>query len=108
MFKEILERVLIAIPGVLIVGMFIILFCGCSRSDADNITGVSEVEFVRIGDNGYDDYPLYYDTTTDIVYIISYHRQTAYYAPNGLPYKYNPETNELEEIDILSYITPEG
>jgi hypothetical protein len=23
-----------------------------------------------------------------------------YYAPNGLPYRYNPETNTFEEIDI--------
>lgn len=23
-----------------------------------------------------------------------------YYAPNGLPYRYNPETNTFEEIDL--------
>lgn len=51
---------------------------------------------------------LWYDSTTRIVYwwngIIGdiSHYATApspYYAPNGLPYLYNPETNTFEEID---------
>ena len=41
---------------------------------------------------------LIYDTTTGIVYIEGRNFFTTYYAPNGLPYKYNPETNTLEEI----------
>ena len=46
---------------------------------------------------------LEYDSTTRIVYI--YNRNsygdsyTPYYAPNGLPYRYNPETNTFEEIE---------
>ena len=50
---------------------------------------------------------LYYDSTTRIVYwwngsfTANYATTpTAYYAPNGLPYKYNPETSTLEEIQI--------
>lgn len=51
---------------------------------------------------------LYYDSTTRIVYWWngllngSYSATTPspYYAPNGLPYRYNPETNTLEEIKV--------
>lgn len=56
--------------------------------------------FVSIGDD------LFYDEATRIVYIknITYgfgsYVYTAYYAPNGFPYKYNPETNILEEINF--------
>lgn len=51
---------------------------------------------------------LYYDSTTRIVYwwngqigIGAYAATTPtpYYAPNGLPYRYNPETNTFEEIE---------
>lgn len=56
---------------------------------------------IEIGDG------LYYDSTTRIVYwwngrlIKGYHDTTPspYYAPNGLPYKYNPETNTFEEVE---------
>lgn len=49
---------------------------------------------------------LYYDRITNIVYFWNGFPFTSrcavtpspYYAPNGLPYKYNPETNNLEEI----------
>lgn len=48
---------------------------------------------------------LYYDVNTNIVYwwngiFFGYPSTTPtpYYASNGLPYKYNPETNVLEEI----------
>ena len=49
---------------------------------------------------------LYYDSTTRIVYWWNGRLSMAdwsttlspYFAPNGLPYKYNPETNTLEEI----------
>lgn len=51
---------------------------------------------------------LYYDSTTRIVYWWNGHLAdyrydtvpTAYYAPNGLPYRYNPETNTFEEIQL--------
>ena len=51
---------------------------------------------------------LYYDSTTRIVYwwngALSWAdfatTPTSYYAPNGLPYRYNPKTNTFEEIDI--------
>lgn len=56
--------------------------------------------FEKIGDD------LFYDPTTRIVYInnITYGFDAsvyaAYYASNGLLYRYNPETNTLEEINL--------
>lgn len=57
---------------------------------------------VKIG-NG-----LYYDSATRIVYL--YFSGNAYqgflspyYAPNGLPYRYNPEKNTFEEIEVKYY-----
>ncbi len=55
---------------------------------------------IEIGDG------LWYDTTTRIVYwwkdcmeiSSAYVTPSPYYAPNGLPYRYNPETNTFEEI----------
>lgn len=49
---------------------------------------------------------LYYDTNTKIVYILfnecaghsGYGYMSSYYAPNGMPYVYNVQTNSLEEI----------
>ena len=48
---------------------------------------------------------MYYDSTTRIVYWWNGYLNsnwgttpTPYYSPNGLMYKYNPETNTLEEI----------
>lgn len=50
---------------------------------------------------------LYYDSTTRIAYwwngCLFYSKYATtpspYYAPNGLPYRYNPETNTFEEIE---------
>ena len=49
---------------------------------------------------------LYYDSSTHIVYFWngyfwSYSSITPspYYAPNGKPYRYNPETNTFEQIE---------
>ena len=70
------------------------------RDDLSNgVFGKSAL--VEIGDY------LYYDSTTRIVYwwngILTKYRSdttpTPYYAPNGLPYRYNPETNTFEEIE---------
>ena len=52
---------------------------------------------------------LYYDSATRVVYWwngsseVSRNQSNTtpspYYAPNGLPYRYNPETNTFEEIE---------
>lgn len=72
--------------------------------NSENINGTTfgKNAMIEIG-NG-----LWYDSSTRIVYwwngIMTEFRSdtvpTAYYAPNGLPYKYNPETNTFEEIEV--------
>ena len=72
-----------------------------NKDDLSN-TGFGRSVMVEIGDG------LWYDSTTRIVYqwngilsasAYSSTTPTAYYAPNGLPYRYNPETNTFEEIE---------
>ena len=79
---------------------------GCSYSNPVNVNVENSEKldnqtlgfsnFTEIGDG------LYYDSATRIVYIkilTSVGYMSPYYAPNGLPYRYNPETNTFEEID---------
>lgn len=89
----------------IIFGCFLIFsLTACSEtvqvnvSNSENISSNQFGEFVDIGNN------LVYDSATKIVYIesLTYHAYktyTPYYAPNGLPYRYNPETNTFEEIN---------
>lgn len=91
---------------------FAICMCGCSNYtpiniNVDNNSDLSGTTFGRetliaIGDF------LYYDSTTRIVYwwngrmnggSDSATTPSPYYAPNGLPYRYNPETNTFEGIE---------
>lgn len=67
---------------------------------SDTVIGTDAL--TEIGNN------LYYDRTTRIVYWWNERigknsycatTPTPYYAPNGLPYKYDPETNTFEEIE---------
>lgn len=64
-----------------------------------NITETS-AGFIEICD---EPITLVYDSMTRIVYIHNYNgyggAYTSYIAPNGLPYRYNPETNTFEEIN---------
>lgn len=67
-------------------------------SNSDNISSNQFGKFVDIGND------LVYDSATRIVYIEDYTYygnmvHCPYYAPNGLPYRYNPETNTFEEIE---------
>ena len=69
-------------------------------------TVLGKSAFVYIGDD------LCYDSATRIVYMKMYTYMSncvynVYYAPNGLPYKYNPETNTFEEIDLSEFINLE-
>lgn len=71
--------------------------------NSDNLAGkvFGKDAMIEIGSN------LWYDSTTRIVYwwngILGSVNHAAtpspYYAPNGLPYLYNPETNTFEEIE---------
>ena len=97
----------------LIVGCLMFTFIGCGKKE-DILVNVENQEslhnttigvdsWVEIGDG------LFYDSTTRIVwfrahlgsYNVDYE---PYIAPNGLPYKYNPDTNTLEEINITEYL----
>lgn len=69
----------------------------------DTVFGKSAL--IEIGDY------LWYDKSTQIVYwwngILLPYKNTStapspYYAPNGLPYRYDPETNTFEEIQIVT------
>lgn len=81
---------------------------GCGTTLNVNVENSNELHSDTLGTQSFvsisDD--LFYDEATRIVYIknITYgfgcSVYTAYYAPNGFPYKYNPETNTLEEINF--------
>lgn len=65
-----------------------------------NISNNQNICLQRIKDT------IYYDTRTGIVYFwngYNYYNAASmpspYYAPNGLPYKWDPITEKLEEID---------
>jgi hypothetical protein len=72
--------------------------------NGENINGTTfgKDAMIEIG-NG-----LWYDSTTRIVYWWNGYfdecrcdtAPSPYYAPNGLPYRYNPETNTFEEIEV--------
>lgn len=104
----------------LLIGLLSGLMClsvvGCGESKPVNVNVSSDESLsgstfgidnlIKIG-NG-----LYYDKTTRIVYFWNGYlgcnyleacrsdtTPSPYYAPNGLPYKYNQRTNTFEEID---------
>lgn len=62
-------------------------------------TTLGKYAFIKISDD------LYYDSATRIVWLKNYSNgygcsYVPYTAPNGLPYRYNTETNAFEEIEI--------
>ena len=97
----------ISLCAVLIFGL-----TGCSEEKKEiitiNIEETSAVNHNIVGTGALKEISgnLYYDVTTGIVYFwngtLNETRWSTtpspYYAPNGLPYKYNPATNTLEEI----------
>ena len=82
--------------------------CGSETIVAVNVENNEELHsdifgknaLIKIG-NG-----LWYDSTTRIVYLmfscVEEGYISPYYAPNGLPYRYNPETNTFEEINNMN------
>jgi hypothetical protein len=67
-------------------------------SNNESISSHQLGTFISIGNN------LVYDPATRIVYrknytYSGYYVYVPYYAQNGLPYRYNPETNTFEEIN---------
>lgn len=70
------------------------------NSDSLNSNILGQQSFIEIGSE------LYYDSSTRIVYMLNktyngWNVYIPYYAPNGFPYRYNPETNTFEEIKFI-------
>lgn len=67
-----------------------------NKEELNDVT-LGKSNLLEIGNN------LFYDSATGIIYMRcrnSYgDSYSAYYAPNGLPYRYNSETNTFEEIE---------
>lgn len=101
------------IMAAFICAITVLTLTGCEENKSVNVnvendSSISGKTFgksalIEIGDY------LWYDTTTQIVYwwngyLDRCHYSTTtpspYYAPNGLPYRYNPETNMFEEIKM--------
>lgn len=89
----------------------LLMFTGCNDWNTDiNISSDEENGTKQVGLGqlkSVNDSYLYYDVNTNIVYFWNGSMRgfsqavttpSPYYAPNGLPYKYNPSTNTLEEI----------
>lgn len=103
--KKVIATILLCLVAVL-------LLTGCTESNPVNVnvednttitgTAFGKSALIEIGDG------LWYDTTTRIIYWWNGYfdfpnrdfatTPSPYYAPNGLPYRYNPETNTFEEI----------
>lgn len=85
------------------------LFTGCVEEEtvlSVNVENSNELNGSKFGKDALIEIGsgLYYDSCTRIVYFenVTYGGlcvYSPYYAPNGLPYKYNPETNTFEEIE---------
>lgn len=80
-----------------------VILTGCYTKEEEKHLRDTGVYFETIYDKlNVHDY-LVYDRATKIVYMdcytyCGYYVKCPYYAPNGKPYKYNEETNQLEEI----------
>ena len=88
---------------------FIVLLVGCAETTTVNIEGEVTTQSGKFVTISYYPIELSYDTSTEIVYIKNYtyhgnYVYTPYYAPNGLPYRYNPEINTFEEIEVYNEI----
>ena len=99
------KKLLVGLIGCMLV--FSLIGCGETNINVNvennkelSGTTLGKDALISIGDG------LWYDSTTRIVYWWNgtmgaancATTPTAYYAPNGLPYRYNPETNTFEEI----------
>ena len=96
-----MKKRLFAIVSICAVLLFL---AGCySEPIQVNVSNSEELYSNNIGTFVTINKDLRYDSATRIVYIYNSNSYgssyTPYYAPNGLPYKYNPETNTFEEID---------
>ena len=87
---------------------FSLVGCGETTTLNVNVENSGELSGTTLGIDSLIDIgnELWYDSTTRIVYWwngkLTHYRSdtipTAYYVPNGLPYRYDPKTNTFEEI----------
>ena len=97
------KKLLICLIGCIL--LFSLVGCGEETTLSVNVENKTELNSDMLGEDAlvYIGSELYYDSATRIVYMKhqnSYGSSySAYYAPNGLPYRYNPETNTFEEIE---------
>lgn len=78
--------------------------CGTEETVQVNVSNNESLASLHLGEFNYISDGLVYDIATRVVYIRNrtsdhYWVYTPYYAPNGLPYRYNVETNTFEEIN---------
>ena len=104
-----MKKIIIAALVFISIGL---IFTGCDEPKTVNVNVESDSSIggtvfgksalIEIGDR------LWYDSTTRIVYWWNGYLSgnywattpSPYYAPNGLPYRYNPETNTFEECKL--------
>lgn len=86
--------------------LFSLTGCSPATQVSVNVENVEQLHNVILGKDSFVEIGngLCYDTATRIIYVKidgvgGYSYFSAYYAPNGLPYRYNPETNTFEEIE---------
>lgn len=100
MNKKILTLCIVTVP--------LVFLTACDSGTTINVIENKEVISKEVGTDSLIDIGgnLYYDSYTNIVYfwngyIDSKYATTpsTYFGPNGLPCKYNPKTNTLEEIE---------
>ena len=97
---------------VLTAGVLMLSGCGKTKSqtiDHINIENANDLHDTTFGLLKKISSNLWYDSMTRIVYFwngqlypgygLSSTTPSPYYAPNGKPYRYNPETNTFEEIE---------
>lgn len=91
--------------AVILICIVLLVLVGCDKSEPIqiNVSNGEELYSNQFGEFIEINKVLSYDSATRIVYIFNKNNYgssyTPYYATNGLPYKYNPETNTLEEIN---------
>ena len=87
-----------------VIFVLLLTLSGCS-SESEDLSIIEAGSIVGVDLMNIDGC-LYYDTKTNIVYIwngifgcsITATTPSPYYASNGLPYKYDPDTKQLKEI----------
>ena len=98
------KKILVGLIGYMLASSLV--GCGEDTIVTVNVENSGELSSTTLGKDAFikisDD--LYYDSATRIVWLENYSNgygcsYVPYPAPNGLPYRYNPETNTFEEIE---------